>query len=90
MIDVDSERRWSTGPTEKVPAIQEETKVHSGLEIEECEGAQVPLQPAARSCPRPLLSGYPRRHRGAWGRLYDSEAKVVHAKDGRVPWWPSG
>ena len=28
VIDFDSERRWNTGPTEKVPAIKEETKVH--------------------------------------------------------------
>ena len=28
VIDFDSERRWNTGPKEKVPAIKEETKVH--------------------------------------------------------------
>ena len=78
------------GPQRKFQPYRKRQKSIQSLEIEECEGAQVPLQPAARSCPRPLLSGYPRRHRGAGGRLYDSEAKVVHAKEGRVPWWPSG
>lgn len=32
-------RRWSTGPTEKVPAIQEETKSIQSPEIEECQGS---------------------------------------------------
>lgn len=78
------------GPQRKFQPYRKRQKSIQSPEIERGVKGLRYLQSAARSCPRPLLSGHSQETQGNLGRLYDSEVKVVHAREGRVPWWPSG